>query len=663
MNKNQFIRLLALLLVLALLPAVPVAAEENVVIVIDPGHGGVQSGCELKYDGVLVSESVLCLKIANYCRDYLLEHYENVEVLLTREEDEDIELSDRVAFAAEQGADYMLSIHLNADEGYARGALGLVPRGKYRPEQAEASIATAEAILQELEALGLQNRGTTYTLGTNRYPDGTYVDGLAIIRGCVRKNIPVTLMEQCFMDNEDDYREFLSSEEKLRALGEANALGLARSLGLREHRVPSSADEGDTPFEDVLVGAWYYDDVTYVWEEGLMQGISDTQFGPFLTANRAMVVTLLYRMDGAELCPEESSFEDVPAGSWYHAPVEWALENGITTGVSETRFAPGRNVIREQFVTFLHRYAGEPEPAALPEELADWDTVSAYACNAMAWAVETGLLKGYEDGTIRPLRQLNRAELAVLMHRFHRWLLHERGELIYEWTQSEYGKELFVGESFRLTLTNQFGETANPVWAVDCEGVVQIEGDTVTAIGPGTALIWCEWDGQYFECLVEVTEKISQWTLSPTEAALFVGDSFELTLTNQYGESAQPEWTADCAGVVELDGTTVTAIGPGTALLRCEWEGQIFECQVEVTEKVHTWSISHEDVTIKVGESFYLKLKNEDGETASVSWSASKSGYVSISGNKITGKARGTVTVSCKFEGKTYSCIVRVKSA
>ena len=585
MNKNRLIRLLALLLVLALLPVVPVAAEENVVIVIDPGHGGVQSGCELKYDGVLVSESVLCLKIANYCRDYLLEHYENVEVLLTREEDEDIELSDRVDFAAEQGADYMLSIHLNADEGYARGALGLVPRGKYRPEQAEASIATAEAILQELEALGLQNRGTTYTLGTSRYPDGTYVDALAIIRGCVRKNIPVTLMEQCFMDNEDDYREFLSSEEKLRALGVANALGLARTLGLREHRIPSSADEGDTPFEDVPVGEWYYDDVTYVWEEGLMQGISDTQFGPTLTANRAMVVTLLYRMDGAELCPEESSFEDVPAGSWYHAPVEWALENGITTGVSQTEFAPDRSVIREQFVTFLHRYAGEPEPAALPEELADWDTVSAYARNAMAWALETGLLKGYEDGTIRPLRELNRAELAVLMHRFHRWLLHERGELVYEWTQSEYGKELFVGESFRLTLTNQYGETASPVWAADCEGVVQIEGDTVTAIGPGTAL------------------------------------------------------------------------------LRCEWEGQTFECLVEVTEKVHTWTISHEDVTIKVGESFNLRLKSSEGETASVSWGASKSGYISISGNKITGKKVGTVTVSCTHEGVTYKCIVRVKSA
>ena len=76
-----------------------------------------------------------------------------------------------------------------------------------------------------------------------------------------------------------------------------------------------------------------------------------------------------------------------------------------------------------------------------------------------------------------------------------------------------------------------------------------------------------------------------------------------------------------------------------------------------------TWSISHKDVTIKVGESFNLRVKSSEGETASVSWSANKSGYVSISGNKITGKKAGTGTVSCTYEGVTYKCTVRVKSA
>ena len=586
MKKRICWRLLTLILACVLAFSLPVAAqEETVVIVLDPGHGGIDSGISVKYDGAEVWESTLALKIAQYCRDYLLEHYENVQVHLTREEDKKVSLDDRVAFADLLEADYLLSIHINGDDGYARGALALVPRGKYHPEQGRASKLTAEACLAELEALGMENRGPVVQLGTDRYPDGTYVDAFAIVRGCVRENIPGIILEHGFLDNEKDYREFLSTEEQLAALGKADALGLAKSLGLTERRVPSSAENGDTPFEDVLEGDWFYEDVTYVWDQGLMQGISDAEFGPGLPANRAMVVTLLYRMDDAEMACEESSFEDVEPGSWYHAPVEWALANGITTGVSETEFAPGRNVIREQFVTFLHRYAGTPETSAIPDRFSDWDTVSAYAEKALAWAVEAGIVSGYDDGTVKPLRELNRAELAVLMHRFHRWVLHDRGELVYEWTQSA------------------------------------------------------------------------------TEADLYVGESFELTLTNQYGQTAAPEWEADCEGVVEMGGTTVTAVGEGTALLSCEWDGQYFDCLVTVTEKVVTWKISHTDVTIKPGESFNLRLKSSEGETASVTWKASKSGIVSISGNKITGKATGTVTVSCEFAGQTWKCTVRVKNS
>ena len=365
---------------------------------------------------------------------------------------------------------------------------------------------------------------------------------------------------------------------QLRALGEADALGLAETLGLE----PRSTG---MPFEDVPRGTWYCEPVRYVWENGIMDGISDTQFGPAMTANRAMVMTLLYSLDGAEVTPEESRFSDVPAGSWYHAPVEWAYDNGITQGISETEFGPGRNVIREQFVTFLYRYALSPEPQTIPEDFSDWEQVSGYARPAMAWAVEEGLLSGYDDGTVRPHRELNRAELAAMMRQFHLWLLHDRGELVYEWSQSV------------------------------------------------------------------------------TEASLYVGGQFELTLVNQFGEQARPLWEADCEGVVQIDGTTVTAVGEGSVILSCEVDGEIFLCFVDVTEKVVTWSISHTDVTIKVGESFNLRLKSSEGETASVGWSANKSGYVTISGNKITGKKAGTVTVSCTYEGVTYKCIVRVKSA
>ena len=581
MRKKTGFRLLALILALVMLFAVPVAAEEeDVVIVLDPGHGGLDSGTEMKYDGKLVCEAAINLAIAEYCRDYLLENYENVQVYLTRETDEKVELDERVAFAEEMGADYMLSIHINSDEGYAKGALAIVPRGRYQPEQGAASKRTAEAILLHLEELGMVNRGTTYRLNEeNRYPDGTYVDYFGVIRGCVRRNIPCIIMEHGFLDNEEDYRSFLSTPEQLRALGEADALGLAETLGL----IPMGSG---TPFSDVPYGSWYCESVRYVWEQGLMQGVSDTEFGSALQVNRAMVVTILYSLDGAELYPEESSFADVPAGSWYHAPVEWALENGVASGFSETEFGPGRNIIREQFVAMLYRYAGSPEPETVPEDFSDWETVSGYARPALAWAVEAGIVSGYDDGTVQPHKELNRAELAAMMRKFHIWLLHDRGELVYEWTQSV------------------------------------------------------------------------------TEAALYVGDSFELTLVNQYGEQADALWTADCEGVVQIEGTTVTAVGEGSVLLSCETDGQWFDCFVEVTEKEEvTWKISHTDVTIKVGESFNLRLKSSEGETASVSWSASKSGYISISGNKITGKKAGTVTVSCTHEGVTYKCIVRVKSA
>lgn len=586
MKQRTYIRFLVLVLALVLLMLPVSAEEENVVIVLDPGHGGTwDPGTVSKYDGVEVVESELNLKIARYCREYLEYHYENVQVLLTRETDVEMDLKDRLDFAEEAGADYLLSIHINANTGYAQGALAIVPRGRYRPEQAAASKTTAEAILAELEQVGMVNLGTEVRLSDEwYYPDGTWADYFAIVRGGVYRDIPSIIMEHGFLDNEDDYRNFLSSDEQLAALGRADALGLAKTLGLKERR-HTSAERGDTPFVDVLEGEWYYDAVTYVWEQGLMKGISDSHFAPLNPATRAMAVTLLYRMEGEELAPENCTFADVEPGSWYHAPVEWAYETGITNGVGGTEFAPGRNVTREQFVTFLHRYAGEPEAEMLPEQFSDWETVNDFARNAVAWAVEKGILKGHLDGTIQPQRELSRSELAALIQRFHVWKIYESGE-----TELE-------------------------------------------------------------------------WTLNCTEKMLYPGESFELRLTNQFGMEAQVECVADCEGVVEIDGSTITALSQGCVLLSCEWDGEWYSCFVEVLPEPIVWTISHEDVTIKVGERFYLKLRGSNGETAQVEWTASKNDIVSIDGNQITGKAKGTVTVSCEHDGQHFECIVRVKRA
>ena len=224
MRKKACLRVFALILAMVLALSVPVGAkEDDVVIVLDPGHGGIDSGIATTYDGVEVWESTLNLKIANYCRDYLLEHYENVKVYLTREVDTKMSIDDRVDFADLYDADYVLSLHINANDGKARGALALVPRGKYRPAQAAVSTQVAEAILEELAALGMTNRGTVVQLGEDRYPDGSYVDYFGIIRGCVKRNIPGIIMEHAFLDNEKDYRQFLSTEEKLAVIQDSEA--------------------------------------------------------------------------------------------------------------------------------------------------------------------------------------------------------------------------------------------------------------------------------------------------------------------------------------------------------------------------------------------------------------------------------------------------------
>lgn len=269
---------LALMLPLGLMPAA--AAQDKVVIVLDPGHGGTDCGTKMEYDGAEVWESTLNLAIAEACRTFLLTYYENVEVYLTRETDKKVSLDERVTFADEHGADFMLSIHINADKGKARGALAIVPQGKYLPEQGKASKQTAEAILEKMEELGMESLGTTVQLATDwteRYPDGNYVDSFAVIRGCVRENIPCIIMEHGFLDNEDDYREFLSTPEQLAALAEADALGLAETLGLQEKEMP-------LPFADVAEDQWFHEAVHYVWEQGLMEGVSDTEFAPAMPA-------------------------------------------------------------------------------------------------------------------------------------------------------------------------------------------------------------------------------------------------------------------------------------------------------------------------------------------------------------------------------------------
>ena len=176
------------------------------------------------------------------------------------------------------------------------------------------------------------------------------------------------------------------------------------------------------PFTDVAEGDWFHDAVQYAYENGLMDGVGDGQFAPNATTNRAMVVTILYRLAGEPAVSGDTEFTDVAAGQWYTDAVTWAAEEGVVNGVSATQFAPGNNITREQLATILFRYAQakgyDVSPRADLSGFPDAGDILPYAQEAMAWAVAEGLLQGFEDDTLRPQGTATRAQIATILMRF-----------------------------------------------------------------------------------------------------------------------------------------------------------------------------------------------------------------------------------------------------
>ena len=177
-------------------------------------------------------------------------------------------------------------------------------------------------------------------------------------------------------------------------------------------------------FQDVTADQWFYGAVDYMASEGYIQGISQTHFGPALDMNRASFVTLLGRLEGIEKVNAETGFTDVPVDSFYSGYVAWAVEKGITNGLTESLFGPAEPVNRAQMVTFLYRYAVSE---GMDVTVADADAVLAgfgdaaelpqWAVAPFAWAVQNGVINGM-DGKLVPGGTANRAQVAVMLYRF-----------------------------------------------------------------------------------------------------------------------------------------------------------------------------------------------------------------------------------------------------
>lgn len=232
------------------------AAGETKVVVLDPGHGGGETGAWGTHGGVTYKEEIINWKISNYTKA-ALEKYANIDVYLTRtSQSQYMTLANRVDRAAALGADLLVSQHINSSESASpHGASVMISKGTWRPEIARKERAFGSLVMQELGALGIYQRfpetgGMEYRLSENgsTYPNGGARDYYGIVARSVEANLPGVIIEHAFISNYSDVMNFLSTDAKLKKLGEADARAIARYLELN-FKADGWVQEN---------GSWYY---------------------------------------------------------------------------------------------------------------------------------------------------------------------------------------------------------------------------------------------------------------------------------------------------------------------------------------------------------------------------------------------------------------------
>ena len=177
-------------------------------------------------------------------------------------------------------------------------------------------------------------------------------------------------------------------------------------------------------YEDLDCVAWYHDGVHFALENGIMNGVSDQMFAPSSSTSRAMIVTMLWRMEGEPVVNDTMRFADVPYDTWYTEAVRWAASEHIVDGYSAERFAPNDNVSREQLATILWRYAKYKGTDKIPASkinlgiYLDAEHISSWAYDGMQWAVNAGLITGVGNDKLSPETDASRAQVATMLMRY-----------------------------------------------------------------------------------------------------------------------------------------------------------------------------------------------------------------------------------------------------
>ncbi len=262
--------------------------------------------------------------------------------------------------------------------------------------------------------------GTTYYTLTFETNGGDSIQAIRAARGKTLDLSAYTPMRDGY-----DFGGWYADKDLTQRITEIKLSGSKTVYADWKKREPNEPDAVKNPFADVNAGDWFYRDVLFSYEKGLMSGMDAAAFAPYANTTRAQIAVIFYRMEGSPAVEGENSFTDVVRGSgtaWFYDAVTWAQKNGIMGGYSNSSFAPNDPITREQLAAIFYRYAqykgyDTTQGGMAIREFGDYESISDYAMGAMAWAVNTGLVKG-DSNLLYPKGTATRAEIAAMLHRF-----------------------------------------------------------------------------------------------------------------------------------------------------------------------------------------------------------------------------------------------------
>lgn len=262
--------------------------------------------------------------------------------------------------------------------------------------------------------------GTTYYTLTFETNGGDSIQAIRAARGKTLDLSAYTPMRDGY-----DFGGWYADKDLTQRITEIKLSGSKTVYADWKKREPNEPDAVKNPFADVNAGDWFYRDVLFSYEKGLMSGMDAAAFAPYANTTRAQIAVIFYRMEGSPAVEGENSFTDVVRDSgtaWFYDAVTWAQQNGIMGGYDNSSFAPNDPITREQLAAIFYRYAqykgyDTTQGGMAIREFGDYESISDYAMSAMAWAVNIGLVKG-DSNLLYPNGTATRAELAAMLHRF-----------------------------------------------------------------------------------------------------------------------------------------------------------------------------------------------------------------------------------------------------